>query len=109
MASNSVFGDLTPAQFKSLQIEAEQLMQEGDGVVFYQMRDERYTERIALGSDKNKPTRFRELVSFESSTSGFCAQRTNESRYFFDWEISRKVVQLLQNDSRRPTGIWAVS
>ncbi|MDF7816789.1 CRISPR-associated endonuclease Cas2 [Runella sp. MFBS21] len=56
---NSVFeGELTPAQFKSLQWEAEQLMQEGDGVVFYQMRDERYTERIALGEEKNQRTRF---------------------------------------------------
>lgn len=56
---NSVFeGELTPAQFKSLQIKAESLMQDGDGVVFYQMRDERYTERIALGEEKNKRTRF---------------------------------------------------
>ncbi|GAA4433013.1 hypothetical protein GCM10023091_06030 [Ravibacter arvi] len=32
---NSVFeGELTHAQFKSLQLEAEKLMQEGDGVVF---------------------------------------------------------------------------
>lgn len=56
---NSVFeGELTPAQFKSLQLEAEVLMQDGDGVVFYQMRDERYTERIALGTEKNERTRF---------------------------------------------------
>jgi CRISPR-associated protein Cas2 len=56
---NSVFeGELTPAQFKSLQLEAERLMQEDDGVVFYQMRDERYTERIALGEEKGQRTRF---------------------------------------------------
>lgn len=56
---NSVFeGELTHAQFKSLQLEAEKLMQEGDGVVFYQMRDERYTERIALGEEKGQRTRF---------------------------------------------------
>ena len=56
---NSVFeGELTPAQFKALQLEAEELMQEGDGVVFYQMRDERYTERIALGEEKGQRTRF---------------------------------------------------
>lgn len=56
---NSVFeGELTHAQFKSLQLEAEKLMQEGDGVVFYQMRDERYTERVALGEEKGQRTRF---------------------------------------------------
>jgi CRISPR-associated protein Cas2 len=56
---NSVFeGELTPAQFKSLQLEAERLMLEDDGVVFYQMRDERYTERIALGEEKGQRTRF---------------------------------------------------
>lgn len=56
---NSVFeGELTNAQFKALQLEAEELMQEGDGVVFYQMRDERYTERIALGEEKGQRTRF---------------------------------------------------
>lgn len=49
---NSVFeGDLTVAQLKQLQTEAESLLQEGDGVVFYQFRDERYVERIALGVD----------------------------------------------------------
>ncbi|MFN8343946.1 MAG: CRISPR-associated endonuclease Cas2 [Spirosomataceae bacterium] len=56
---NSVFeGELTHTQFKSLQLEAEKLMQEGDGVIFYQMRDERYTERIALGEEKGQRTRF---------------------------------------------------
>ncbi len=56
---NSVFeGELTHAQFKSLQLEAEKLIQEGDGVVFYQMRDERYTERIALGKERGQRTRF---------------------------------------------------
>lgn len=56
---NSVFeGELTHAQFKSLQLDAEKLMQEGDGVIFYQMRDERYTERITLGEEKGQRTRF---------------------------------------------------
>ncbi|GHB54358.1 CRISPR-associated endonuclease Cas2 [Persicitalea jodogahamensis] len=56
---NSVFeGELTPAQFKSLQTEADQLMQEGDGVVFYQLRDERYMDRIALGKEKAEKSRF---------------------------------------------------
>ena len=56
---NSVFeGELSSAQFKALQMEAEALMQEGDGVVFYQMWDERYTKRIALGEEKYERTRF---------------------------------------------------
>jgi CRISPR-associated protein Cas2 len=56
---NSVFeGELTPAQFKALQLEVKKLVDDNDGVVFYQMRDERYTERTAIGVDKNKPTRF---------------------------------------------------
>ena len=56
---NSVFeGELTHAQFKALQQEADQLMQEGDGVVFYQLRDERYMDRITLGKEKAERTRF---------------------------------------------------
>jgi CRISPR-associated protein Cas2 len=56
---NSVFeGELTPAQFKALQLDVKKLIDDNDGVVFYQMRDERYTERTAIGFDKNKPTRF---------------------------------------------------
>lgn len=56
---NSVFeGELTAAQFKALQQEADQLMQEGDGVVFYQLRDERYMDRIALGKEKTERSRF---------------------------------------------------
>lgn len=56
---NSVFeGDLTGAQLKQLQLEAETLMDETDGVVFYTLRDERYTERTALGLDKAQRGRF---------------------------------------------------
>ena len=56
---NSVFeGDLTSAQLKQLQFEAEDLMDENDGVVFYTLRDERYTERTALGLDKAQRGRF---------------------------------------------------
>ena len=56
---NSVFeGDLTGAQLKQLQQEAEAIMQDSDGVIFYQLRDERYTERTALGVDKAKRSRF---------------------------------------------------
>jgi CRISPR-associated protein Cas2 len=56
---NSVFeGDLTGAQLKQLQLEAEALLDENDGVVFYTLRDERYSERIALGVDKAQRGRF---------------------------------------------------
>ncbi|AUD02105.1 CRISPR-associated endonuclease Cas2 [Spirosoma pollinicola] len=56
---NSVFeGDLTPAQLKHLQQEADVLLQDNDGVVFYQLRDERYVERIALGVDITNRSRF---------------------------------------------------
>ena len=56
---NSVFeGDLTPAQLKQLQQEADTLLKENDGIVFYQLRDERYVERIALGVDNTNRSRF---------------------------------------------------
>ncbi|GAB3967363.1 CRISPR-associated endonuclease Cas2 [Spirosoma terrae] len=56
---NSVFeGDLTVGQLKQLQLEADALLQDDDGVVFYQFRDERYVERIALGTDEVNRTRF---------------------------------------------------
>lgn len=56
---NSVFeGDLTSAQLRALQLEAEALMRDDDGVVFYQLRDERYAERTALGVDKANRSRF---------------------------------------------------
>ncbi|MBO0933000.1 CRISPR-associated endonuclease Cas2 [Fibrella aquatilis] len=56
---NSVFeGDLTGAQLRQLQQEAEAIMAEADGVIFYQLRDERYSERTALGVDKAERSRF---------------------------------------------------
>jgi CRISPR-associated protein Cas2 len=56
---NSVFeGDLTGAQLRQLQLEAEALLDENDGIVFYTLRDERYSERIALGVDKAQRGRF---------------------------------------------------
>jgi CRISPR-associated protein Cas2 len=56
---NSVFeGELSEAQFRALQIQAEELLQENDGIVFYRLRDERYAERIALGTDKGERSRF---------------------------------------------------
>lgn len=56
---NSVFeGELTHSQFKSLEAEADQLMKDSDGVIFYQLRDERYIDRISLGEEKSERTRF---------------------------------------------------
>jgi CRISPR-associated protein Cas2 len=56
---NSVFeGELTHSQFKALQIDIEKLILDSDGVVFYQLRDERYLDRIALGEEKAERTRF---------------------------------------------------
>ena len=56
---NSVFeGELTEAQYQRLRQEANGLMEESDGIVFYRLRDERYHERHVLGEDKGKPQRF---------------------------------------------------
>ncbi len=56
---NSVFeGKLTLAQIKELQAEAERIMDDDDGVIFYQLRDERYSERTAIGVDKAERSRF---------------------------------------------------
>ena len=56
---NSVFeGDLTTAQIKQLQLEAESLMDGDDGVILYQLRDERYSERLVVGNDKAQRSRF---------------------------------------------------
>lgn len=57
---NSVFeGEMTRAQFLELQARAESLMnKEEDGVIFYELRDERYTERTVLGTDHSERGRF---------------------------------------------------
>ena len=57
---NSVFeGELTRAQFQELQAEARGLMnEEEDAVIFYELRDERYTERVTLGLDRGERSRF---------------------------------------------------
>ena len=57
---NSVFeGELTRAQFATLQEEAAALMEpETDGVIFYEMRAERYVERTSLGQDAGQRSRF---------------------------------------------------
>jgi len=56
---NSVFeGELTEAQYQRLRHEANMLLEDGDGVVIYRMREERYHERHVLGEDKGRPQRF---------------------------------------------------
>jgi CRISPR-associated protein Cas2 len=56
---NSVFeGELTYSQFKSLEAEADRLIKDSDGVIFYQLRDERYVDRISLGEEKAQRARF---------------------------------------------------
>ena len=57
---NSVFeGDLSRAQFSSLQADAAEIMEEGeDSIIFYEMRDERYIERTVLGEDRGNRSNF---------------------------------------------------
>ena len=56
---NSVFeGNLTEAQHRQLAAEAEALMEEGDSVIFYEMRDRRYVERSVLGEERGETGRF---------------------------------------------------
>lgn len=57
---NSVFeGELTGAQFVQLKQEASQIMKKSeDSIIFYQLRDERYTERTTLGSEQGSRDRF---------------------------------------------------
>ena len=57
---NSVFeGEMTMAQFLELKQEAVQLMKKSeDSVIFYQLRDERYTERTTLGIEEGTRARF---------------------------------------------------
>jgi len=57
---NSVFeGEMSQAQFQELQAQARRLMKEGeDSIIFYQLRDERYTERTTLGGEEGERSRF---------------------------------------------------
>ena len=50
----SVFeGELTEAQFKRLHYETYQLINpEEDVVIFYELRDARYTQRLVLGTEQ---------------------------------------------------------
>ena len=50
---NSVFeGDLTEAQLAALTTAAKNVMDAGDSVLIYRLRDERYHERIVLGTER---------------------------------------------------------
>lgn len=56
---NSVFeGELTIAQHQQLQQEAKELMKQEDSVIFYQLRDELYLDRIILGLERGEVSRF---------------------------------------------------
>jgi CRISPR-associated protein Cas2 len=57
---NSVFeGELTIAQYQALQQDVRALMEEDtDSVIFYELRDERYTKRTVLGQDTANRSRF---------------------------------------------------
>lgn len=56
---NSVFeGELTKAQFAALRQEAEALMNvDEDGILIYQLRDERYVDRVSLGTEQGERSR----------------------------------------------------
>ena len=56
---NSVFeGELTKAQYAKLKSEARDLMEEGDSVIFYNLRAQQYMDREALGAEPGTPGRF---------------------------------------------------
>ncbi len=56
---NSVFeGELTKAQYQQLWQEADGLREEGDCVIFYQLRDEQYVDRTVLGEEQGHHDRF---------------------------------------------------
>ncbi len=57
---NSVFeGDLSEAQYLELRSRAEHLMEpEDDSIIFYRLRDERYSDRQELGLVKARRDRF---------------------------------------------------
>ena len=56
---NSVLeGELTESKFQTLRHEAAKLMGEGDSVIFYRLREERYADRIVLGQERGENSRF---------------------------------------------------
>ncbi len=56
----SVFeGELTEAQFQRLRHEARQIMNpDEDVVIFYELRDVRYSRRLVLGTEQGHRDRF---------------------------------------------------
>ncbi|MBE2185206.1 MAG: CRISPR-associated endonuclease Cas2 [Rhodothermales bacterium] len=55
---NSVFeGDLTESQLAALRTDAEKTMGDGGSVLIYRLRDERYHERIVLGTERGHRSR----------------------------------------------------
>ena len=56
---NSVFeGDLSESQLARLRRDAEAMLEEGDSLLLYRLRDERYAERIVVGRAKGDRSRF---------------------------------------------------
>ena len=56
---NSVFeGELTNAQYQRFRQEVDGLREEGDCIIFYQLRDEQYIDRTVLGEEQGHHDRF---------------------------------------------------
>lgn len=51
---NSVFeGDITESKIEDLKIKANEIMQEGDSMIIFKSRDEKWLEKEIIGEDKN--------------------------------------------------------
>lgn len=56
---NSVFeGELTQVQVKSLKAEAKQLMQEGDSLIIFSSKEQRWLSKEVIGEEKNSVDEF---------------------------------------------------
>lgn len=57
---NSVFeGEISDASFKILKEELKKILKpEEDSVIYYVLRDTKYTERGTMGKEKNEVTQF---------------------------------------------------
>ena len=56
---NSVFeGELTKAQYQALRQDVDGLREEGDCIIFYELRDAQYIDRAVLGEEQGHHDRF---------------------------------------------------
>lgn len=56
---NSVFeGTLTSAQLRELKHKARLIMEEGDSLIIFKSREEKWLEKVVIGSEKNEITNF---------------------------------------------------